>query len=65
MLVLVLCGSAIAPGQSAALVPPPPEPSENPITMDKVRLGQALFWDEQLSSTGTVACGTCHGMSSY
>jgi len=23
-------------------------------------LGKALFWDEQLSSTRTVACGTCH-----
>jgi cytochrome c peroxidase len=23
-------------------------------------LGKILFWDEQLSSDGTVACGTCH-----
>ena len=29
--------------------------------MDKVNLGKVLFWDEQLSSTRTVACGTCHG----
>jgi cytochrome c peroxidase len=26
----------------------------------KANLGKALFWDEQLSSTGTVSCGTCH-----
>jgi cytochrome c peroxidase len=28
--------------------------------MAKVNLGQALFWDEQLSSTRSVACATCH-----
>src|SRR4030095_5498223 len=32
----------------------------NPITPAKVNLGKTLFWDEQLSSTRTVACGTCH-----
>jgi cytochrome c peroxidase len=26
----------------------------------KATLGKLLFWDEQMSSTGTVACGTCH-----
>ena len=25
-------------------------------------LGKALFWDEQLSSDSTMACGTCHAM---
>ena len=25
-----------------------------------IALGKALFWDEQLSSTKTVSCGTCH-----
>lgn len=39
---------------------PPVAPAGNPITTDKVQLGKALFWDEQLSSTRTVACGTCH-----
>lgn len=39
---------------------PPPVPPENPITATKVFLGKTLFWDEQLSSTRTVACGTCH-----
>ena len=39
---------------------PPPEPPENPVTGAKVYLGKTLFWDEQLSSTRTVACGTCH-----
>ncbi|MEM7201147.1 MAG: cytochrome c peroxidase [Planctomycetota bacterium] len=41
-------------------MPPVPEPSGNPTTTDKVNLGKALFWDEQMSSTRTMACGTCH-----
>ncbi len=39
---------------------PPPVPPGNEITAAKAYLGKALFWDEQLSSTRTVACGTCH-----
>jgi cytochrome c peroxidase len=39
---------------------PPPIPAGNPVTAAKAYLGKALFWDEQLSSTRTVACGTCH-----
>ncbi|MCB9463936.1 MAG: DNRLRE domain-containing protein [Candidatus Eisenbacteria bacterium] len=40
--------------------PPVPVPPENPITEGKRVLGKILFWEEQLSSDGTVACGTCH-----
>jgi cytochrome c peroxidase len=39
---------------------PPPAPTENPVTAAKASLGKTLFWDEQLSSTLTVSCGTCH-----
>ncbi|MGD9590262.1 MAG: cytochrome c peroxidase [Pyrinomonadaceae bacterium] len=39
---------------------PPPAPAGNPVTATKVALGKVLFWDEQLSSTRTVSCGTCH-----
>ena len=39
---------------------PPIEPGGNPITASKAALGKTLFWDEQLSSTKTVSCGTCH-----
>ncbi len=49
-------GQALA--QSAP--PPPPAPPGNPITVNKTLLGKALFWDEQLSASGTTACGTCH-----
>jgi cytochrome c peroxidase len=41
-------------------LPPVPVPAENPITEPKRVLGKILFWDEQLSTNGTVACGTCH-----
>ena len=44
----------------AAGLPPVPVPAENPITEPKRVLGKILFWDEQLSSDGSVACGTCH-----
>lgn len=39
---------------------PPPVPAGNQVTANKVFLGKALFWDEQLSSTKTVSCGSCH-----
>jgi cytochrome c peroxidase len=39
---------------------PPPVPAGNPVTAAKAFLGKTLFWDEQLSSTRTVACGSCH-----
>jgi cytochrome c peroxidase len=38
----------------------PSVPTQNPVTAAKVFLGKTLFWDEQLSSTRTVSCGTCH-----
>jgi len=40
--------------------PPPLAPAGNPLTAAKAFLGKTLFWDEQLSATRTVACGTCH-----
>jgi cytochrome c peroxidase len=42
------------------LGPPPPPPQGNPSSAAKIALGRLLFWDEQLSSTKTMACATCH-----
>lgn len=58
---LVLAGSA-ALAQQGPFAPlgAAPIPPGNPQSPTKVQLGQALFWDEQLSRTGTVACGSCH-----
>lgn len=60
---LALAASTAAQGPPPPpppVVPPVPVPPGNPITPAKALLGKALFWDEQLSSTRTMACGTCH-----
>ena len=44
----------------SAPLEPPGAPAGNPVTAAKAYLGKTLFWDEQLSSTRTMACGTCH-----
>jgi len=54
---LLLC-SATTFAQST--LPPVPVPPANPITEPKRVLGKILFWDVQLSSDNTTACGTCH-----
>lgn len=35
-------------------------PVDNPITTEKVKLGEALYFDKRLSADGTVSCATCH-----
>ena len=57
---ILLCLAATPAGSIIAGLPPIPVPSENPITEEKRVLGKILFWDEQLSSDNTIACGTCH-----
>jgi cytochrome c peroxidase len=47
-------------GPIPPIEPPPPAPPANPLTAAKASLGKVLFWEEQLSSTRTVSCGTCH-----
>jgi len=37
-----------------------PEPADNPSTPEKISLGQMLYHDPRLSSTGTVSCASCH-----
>ncbi|RKY18376.1 MAG: hypothetical protein DRQ55_13485 [Planctomycetota bacterium] len=64
LIALALCTGMLR-GQGGP--PPPPQPLQppavpaaNPSTPARVALGQTLFWDEQLSSTRSTACGTCH-----
>lgn len=38
-------------------------PADNRITLERVELGQRLFFDTRLSVDGTVACATCHDVS--
>ncbi len=35
-------------------------PDDNPITPEKVALGKKFFWDKRWSTSGTVACVSCH-----
>ncbi|WKJ88884.1 cytochrome-c peroxidase [Methylomonas montana] len=51
--------SAIA---SDALPTTAPAPADNPTTAEKVTLGKMLYHDPRLSSTGTVACASCHNI---
>lgn len=37
-----------------------PYPADNPLSSPKERLGRALFFDPRLSSSGWIACSTCH-----
>jgi len=41
-------------------LPSVPVPANNPQTRDKAKLGEALFFDPNLSSCAEVACATCH-----
>ena len=54
----LLAGAGYLTAQST--LPAVVAPAENPFTNEKFILGKALFWDEQLSSTNTMSCGTCH-----
>ena len=58
--VLLMIVLGVVARSTLADLPPVPVPDANPITEPKRVLGKILFWDEQLSSNDTVACGTCH-----
>lgn len=67
LLVLLASVATAQPGGPGGPGGPPlqplgavPAPVANPVTPAKASLGKVLFWDEQLSSTRTTACGTCH-----
>lgn len=50
-------------GEHARLAPltgPPPHPADNPGTPDKIKLGELLFFERQLSGERRRSCGTCH-----
>jgi cytochrome c peroxidase len=53
---LVTCAAFAAP----LGLPPVPVPADNPITPEKVKLGDKLFHDKRFSTTGEVSCSNCH-----
>ena len=63
LLACTLWGSAFAAGETKRLMPlsgTPPHPPDNPPSVEKVRLGEMLFFEEMLSGNGRRSCGTCH-----
>ncbi len=56
---LALTGS-MAVVAAEALPTTAPAPADNPTTAEKVALGQMLYHDPRLSSSGTVSCASCH-----
>lgn len=57
---LTLAGSISVATAWDALPTTAPAPADNPTTEEKVELGKMLYHDPRLSSTGTVACASCH-----
>jgi cytochrome c peroxidase len=54
-------GQVPLPSQKLGALPQKhPSPPDNPSTPEKIALGRQLFFDPILSSTGDVACATCH-----
>ena len=41
------------------------ENPDNPITVEKVRLGKKLYFDNRLSKDNTQSCNTCHNIETY
>lgn len=57
---LALAGSISVASAWEALPTQAPAPADNEATPAKVALGQMLYHDPRLSSTGTVSCASCH-----
>lgn len=38
---------------------------ENPITPEKVLLGQTLYFEKRMSKEGTISCNSCHNLDTY
>lgn len=68
--VLAACSSGVDPLDASstraafyavpAHFPPMPYPEDNAPSAERIALGERLFFDVRLSSTGEVACASCH-----
>ena len=38
----------------------PPIPADNSLTEEKIALGNMLFFEPRISSSGVISCATCH-----
>ncbi|MCC6615663.1 MAG: cytochrome-c peroxidase [Anaerolineae bacterium] len=53
----------VTQGVFATLPDAPPIPDDNPMTAEKVELGEMLYFDPRLSASGVISCHTCHNLS--
>lgn len=50
-------------GLFATLPDEAPIPEDNPMTPEKVELGEMLYFEPRLSASGVISCHTCHNLS--
>ncbi|MCX6275688.1 MAG: c-type cytochrome [Bacteroidetes bacterium] len=64
LLFLVICGFKAVNEKNFSVPDMWPEPkydfSKNPLTLEKMELGRALFYDPILSRDSTISCNSCH-----
>ena len=48
-----------------AVLPTKAENPDNPTSVAKIELGQALYFDNRLSKDQTMSCNTCHDLQNY
>jgi len=61
-LVTLVLATSLQIAHGEALSNQPPIPADNPQSEAKIELGKTLYFDPRLSSTGTVACASCHNV---
>ncbi len=68
----LMAGNLANDAKNAGLVPIPSSTTQllkltdnpkNPITNNKVKLGEKLYFDPRLSRSGLISCNTCHNLS--
>ncbi|MBT8457183.1 MAG: cytochrome-c peroxidase [Rhodobacteraceae bacterium] len=62
-LTVTITGMAFADGHrpaELAALGPPPIPADNPMTPEKIALGEMLFFDPILSGNNNMPCSACH-----
>lgn len=62
LLGFTFAAGAVSAAPGPALPRVAPAPADNPTTAPKVALGQVLYFDPRFSSTGTIACASCHNL---
>jgi cytochrome c peroxidase len=58
--ILILLAAWAGAAEAPLGLPKVPIPKDNPLTPEKIQLGEKLFNDERFSTTGKVSCATCH-----